>query len=30
MEIVYFVGAFVLLATLIYGTINYHYRVADR
>ena len=26
MEIVYFVGAFVLLAALIYGTLNYHYR----
>ena len=26
MEIVYFVGAFVLLAVLIYGTLNYHYR----
>jgi hypothetical protein len=26
MEIVYFLGAFVLLAALIYGTLNYHYR----
>jgi hypothetical protein len=26
MEIVYFIGAFVLLAALIYGTLNYHYR----
>ncbi len=26
MEIVYFIGALILLATLIYGTLNYHYR----
>jgi len=26
MEIVYFIGAFILLAALIYGTLNYHYR----
>ena len=26
MEIVCFIGAFVLLAALIYGTLNYHYR----
>ncbi len=26
MEIVYFFGAFVLLAALIYGTLQYHYR----
>ena len=26
MEIIYFIGAFVLLAALIYGTLNYHYR----
>jgi hypothetical protein len=26
MEIVYFIGAVILLATLIYGTLNYHYR----
>jgi hypothetical protein len=26
MEIVYFIGVFVLLAALIYGTLNYHYR----
>jgi hypothetical protein len=26
MEIVYFVGAFVLLSALIYGSLQYHYR----
>jgi hypothetical protein len=26
MEIVYFVGAFILLAALIYGSLNYRYR----
>ena len=26
MEIVYFFGAFVLLAALIYGALQYHYR----
>ena len=26
MEIVYFIGAFVLLVGLIYGTLQYHYR----
>jgi hypothetical protein len=26
MEIVYFLGAFVLLAALIYGVLQYHYR----
>lgn len=26
MEIVYFVGALVLLSALIYGTLNWHYR----
>jgi hypothetical protein len=26
MEIVYFVGAFILLAALIYASLNYHYR----
>jgi hypothetical protein len=26
MEIVYFIGALVLLAALIYGTLNHHYR----
>jgi hypothetical protein len=26
MEIVFFIGAFVLLAALIYGTLNWHYR----
>ena len=26
MELVYFVGAFVLLVALIYGTLQYHYR----
>jgi hypothetical protein len=26
MEIIYFIGAFVLLSALIYGTLNYHYR----
>jgi hypothetical protein len=26
MEIVYFIGAVILLAALIYGTLNYHYR----
>jgi len=26
MEIVYFIGAFILLAALIYGTLNYRYR----
>jgi hypothetical protein len=26
MEIVYFIGAFLLLAALIYGTLNWHYR----
>lgn len=26
MEIVYFVGAFILLVALIYGTLSYHYR----
>jgi hypothetical protein len=26
LEIVYFLGAFVLLAALIYGTLSYHYR----
>jgi hypothetical protein len=26
MEIVFFIGALVLLTTLIYGTLNWHYR----
>ncbi|MBR1122711.1 hypothetical protein JQ628_14380 [Bradyrhizobium lablabi] len=26
MEVVYFIGAFILLAALIYGTLQYHYR----
>jgi len=26
MEIVYFIGAFILLTALIYGSLNYHYR----
>jgi uncharacterized membrane protein len=26
MEIVYFIGALILLSALIYGTLNYHYR----
>jgi hypothetical protein len=26
MEIIYFIGAFILLAALIYGSLNYHYR----
>jgi hypothetical protein len=26
MEIVYFVGAFILLTVLIYGSLDYHYR----
>ena len=26
MEIVYFFGAFILLASLIYGVLQYHYR----
>jgi hypothetical protein len=26
MEVVYFLRAFVLIAALIYGTLNYHYR----
>jgi hypothetical protein len=26
MEIVFFIGALVLLSALIYGTLNYHYR----
>jgi hypothetical protein len=26
MEIVYFIGAFVLLSALIYGSLNYRYR----
>ncbi|HKU04809.1 MAG TPA: hypothetical protein VJR30_01965 [Bradyrhizobium sp.] len=26
MEIVYFIGAFILLLALIYGTLSYHYR----
>lgn len=26
MEIVYFIGAMMLLTALIYGTLNYHYR----
>jgi hypothetical protein len=26
MEIAYFVGAFILLVALIYGTLQYHYR----
>jgi hypothetical protein len=26
MEIAYFIGAFVLLVALIYGTLQYHYR----
>jgi hypothetical protein len=26
MEIVYFIGAMILLTALIYGTLNYHYR----
>jgi hypothetical protein len=26
MEIVYFIGAIILLTALIYGTLNYHYR----
>ena len=26
MEIVYFIGALILLTALIYGTLNYHYR----
>jgi len=26
MEIVYFIGALILLAALIYGSLNYHYR----
>ena len=26
MEIVYFFGAFILLAALIYGVLQYHYR----
>jgi hypothetical protein len=34
MELVYFIGAVVLLTALIYGTLNYHYRdkskVADQ
>jgi hypothetical protein len=25
-EIVYFIGAVILLAALIYGSLNYHYR----
>jgi hypothetical protein len=30
MEILYFIGAFILLAALIYGTLNYHYHYRDR
>jgi hypothetical protein len=30
MEILYFIGAFILLAALIYGTLNYHYRTGPR
>jgi hypothetical protein len=26
MEVVYFFGAFILLAALIYGVLQYHYR----
>jgi hypothetical protein len=26
METVYFIGAFVLLVAMIYGTLNWHYR----
>jgi hypothetical protein len=26
MEIAYFIGAFILLVALIYGTLSYHYR----
>jgi hypothetical protein len=26
MEIVFFIGAFILLTALIYGTLQYHYR----
>jgi hypothetical protein len=26
MEIVYFIGAMILLTALIYGALNYHYR----
>jgi hypothetical protein len=26
MEIIYFIGAFILLTALIYGTLSYHYR----
>jgi hypothetical protein len=26
MEIVYFIAAFILLAALIYGTLNWHFR----
>lgn len=26
MEVVYFIGAFILLTALIYGTMQYHYR----
>lgn len=26
MEMVYFIGAFILLVALIYGTLQYHYR----
>jgi hypothetical protein len=30
MEIVYFIGAMILLTALIYGTLNYHYRDKSR
>ena len=26
MEVIYFVGAFILLTALIYGALNHHYR----
>jgi len=26
MEVLYFIGAFLLLVALIYGTLNWHYR----
>ena len=26
MEIIYFIGALILLTALIYGSLNYHYR----
>jgi hypothetical protein len=26
MKIVYFIGALILLAALVYGSLNYHYR----